>query len=297
MNHITKNRLPISCLCSIYESTKSDEFSLSINSILFQSYLPSEIIIMIDGPINNELRKVLDLFLNEYPDIIRSKVLKKNVGLGISLKEGLRFCKNDLIARFDTDDINLKDRLLEQYKYFKNDSELDILGSSIKEFYYYKNEKIFARVKKVPLSNNSIYKYLNKRNPINHPTVMFKKNSIIKAGSYAKMDFFEDYYLWLRCKSMNYKFINLATPLVAMKRENILDRRHGFIYALKELFFLNMVLKEKLLSPKYIFIFIVRLMIRIFPKSISTLILNYDKSRKVWSQDYELENYLKRIIE
>ena len=273
MNYISKNKLPISCLCSIYESTKSDEFSLSMNSILFQSFLPSEIIIMIDGPINNELREVIDFLLNEYPDLIRSKVLKKNVGLGTSLKEGLKLCKNDLIARFDTDDINLQDRLLEQYNYFKNDSELDILGSSIKEFYYLKNKKIFSRIKKVPLSNNSIYKYLNKRNPINHPTVMFKKNSIIKAGSYTKMDYFEDYYLWLRCKLMKYKFINLATPLVAMKRNNSLDRRHGFIYALKELHFLIIVLKEKILSPKYIFIFIIRLMIRILPKRISTLIL------------------------
>ncbi len=297
MNYISKNFLPVSCLCSIYEYTKSHEFLLSINSILFQSYLPSEIIIMIDGPINNELREVIDFLLNEYPDLIRSKVLKHNVGLGTSLKEGLNLCKNDLIARFDTDDINLQDRLLEQFNYFKKDSELDILGSFIKEYYYLKNEKIFSRIKKVPLSNNSIYKYLNKRNPINHPTVMFKKNSIIKAGSYAKMDYFEDYYLWLRCKFMKYKFINLPTPLVAMKRKNSLDRRHGYIYALKELLFLNMVLKEKILSPKYIFIFIIRLMIRIFPKSISTLILKYDKSRKVWSQDYELENYLKRIKE
>ena len=37
---------------------------------------------------------------------------------------------------------------------------------------------------------------------MNHPTVMFKKNKIISAGNYRHMPFFEDYYLWLRCKKI-----------------------------------------------------------------------------------------------
>tara|TARA_A100001011_G_C14276153_1_gene829347 strand:+ start:143 stop:1042 length:900 start_codon:yes stop_codon:yes gene_type:complete len=293
MNYISKNKIPISCLCSIYKYTKSNEFLLSIKSLLLQKYIPSEIIIMIDGPINNKLQKNLDCLLKKYPNLIRRKVLNKNFGLGSSLREGIKLCKNELIARFDTDDINLKDRLVEQYQYFKNDRELIILGSYIKEFNYLKNNKIFSRIKKVPLLNESIYKFLNKRNPINHPTVMFRKSSILKAGSYSDMDYFEDYYLWLRCKKMNYKFLNIATPLVAMKRKDNLDRRHGLIYAYKEILFLKSCFKENIISTNYIFIF--RLIIRLLPKFLSELILKFDRSRKTWQFDYELGDYVKNI--
>ena len=85
---------------------------------------------------------------------------------------------------------------------------------------------------------------MNYRNPINHPSILFKKESILKAGSYESMLFFEDYYLWLKCKKKKYKFHNLDIPLLAMKRESLLLRRYGLLLLFLKLSFFIRVLRK-----------------------------------------------------
>ena len=129
-----KNKiLPISCLCSIYEKTLLDEFILSIDSLLIQDYLPKEIVIVVDGNINEELHSYLNHLVN-LKDIFKIYFFKKNRGLGRALKYGLNKCNNDLIARFDSDDINLNNRLKIQYDLLKENQNISIVGSNIFEF-------------------------------------------------------------------------------------------------------------------------------------------------------------------
>ena len=128
-----KKYLPISCLGSIYINTDFNELSLSLKSILFQKYIPNQIIIVVDGPIDDKNKSFINNIQKKY-SIIEIIYLEINQGLGFALNKGLEFCKNDIIARFDTDDINLENRFEIQYNYLCTNNDIDILGTAVKEF-------------------------------------------------------------------------------------------------------------------------------------------------------------------
>ena len=108
-----------------------------------------------DGPLTDELDKILYEYQIMYPDLFRI-VTSKNLGLR-ALNLGLKNCRNDLVARMDTDDISLPDRCEKQLEMFKQDSELDIVGTWIDEFYDNPNEIISSRI--VPKTHDEIYEF------------------------------------------------------------------------------------------------------------------------------------------
>ena len=287
-------KLPITSICAIYINTSKKEIKLAINSLLFQKYIPNQILIIADGPIIDDVKVYIKHLKKKFDDIIKIIYLKNNRGLGYALKIGLENSKNEIIARFDSDDLNLKDRLHKQYKYLMKDKSIDILGSKVLE---YKIEKgvISTRIKKVPLKDLEIKKMMRYRNPINHPSVIFRKTPILNAGSYRIIDAFEDYYLWLRCKKINLKFENLNEPLVAMRRESNILRRYGFHYAIWEIIFLRKLILENLINFFFIIPFIVRISLRILPKIILKYLFKIDFIRSSWGSNYKLEEYIKEM--
>ena len=56
---------------------------------------------------------------------------------------------------------------------------------------------------------------------MNHPTIMFRKGTIISRGGYEDVNRMEDYYLWIKLISSGCVFENLKKPLVIMNiKEN-----------------------------------------------------------------------------
>ena len=290
MNKKACKILPISCLCSIYFNTEINDFVLAIDSLLIQDYKPEEIIIIVDGLVSKDIFKFIN-YLRNY-SIFKIYFLEKNEGLGNALKLGLTKCKNNLVARFDTDDINLKGRLKIQYDLFKKIPNASIIGSNIIE-YKNLNTKEKYIIKKVPIKLNSIKNYSIYRNPINHPTVIFKKNEIINLGSYRNIKYFEDYDLWLRSLKNKMMIINIEEPLVAMKRETYLSNRKGIKYAIYELIFIKKALEENLIIKKSIPFFIIRVIIRLIPNPIIAIIKLLDQQRNL--TDINLIKYINDI--
>ena len=95
---------------SVYHKENPNYFIESIESMLRQSVKPDEIVIVKDGPLTKELDKVISDYVEKYPEFFNIIPLEKNVGLGLALNEGLKKCKNELVARMDTDDISLENR-------------------------------------------------------------------------------------------------------------------------------------------------------------------------------------------
>ena len=133
MNNIGSKILPISAICCIYKNTILKEFILAIDSILVQDYIPNEVVIIVDGYVSNDIRSFLD-FIPSLEDIFKVFYIEENVGLGLALNYGIPKCTNKLIARFDSDDINLKDRLKIQYEFIKSNPQISIVGSDVFEF-------------------------------------------------------------------------------------------------------------------------------------------------------------------
>ena len=83
-----------------------------------------------------------------------------------------------------------------------------------------------------------------RRNPINHPSVMFKRARIIEVGGYLDMPFFEDYYLWIRCIVAGFKFHNVQRNLVFMRGGQAQLQGAGLSYAKYEYMFLARCVKS-----------------------------------------------------
>ena len=275
MRKKSKKYLPISCLGCIYSKTILKDLIFSLDSIITQEYIPNEIIFIVDGYINKDIYSFMK-FVESDKKNIKVFYLKENIGLGLALNYGLKRCTNKLVARFDTDDINLKNRFKIQYDQIKNEKNISIIGCSVLEF---QNNITNIILKTVPENHKNIIKLSRIRNPLNHPTVIFKKDDILKVGGYRDIRFFEDYDLWLRSIKNNLIIKNINIPLVAMKRETYLFRRTGLKYVFYEFNFIKECFKLKTIKKIYLLFFLVRIIVRLLPIQISSLIQFFDSSR------------------
>ena len=151
--------------------------------------------------------------------------LVENVGLGIALNEGLKACRNELVARMDTDDLSVENRCELQVNEFEKNKNLSILGSSIAEFEDSPDKIMSARV--VPTKHQDIVNFSRRRNPFNHPTVMYKKSEVLKVGGYGDYRRNQDLDLFVRMLQNGCIAKNLEQPLVLFRanRENLKRRK------------------------------------------------------------------------
>lgn len=257
-----------SILMSIYYKETTEYFDRAMKSIWDeQSVKPSEIILVLDGKLTDELDTTITSWKQKLGNILKVIPLEVNLGLGDALNEGIKHCSHELVARMDTDDIALPYRFKMQLEIF-NTLDIDICSGWISEFD--SDENIILSYRKVPELHNQIATYAKKRCPINHPAVMYKKSVVENAGGYMKMMWFEDYYLWCRMILSDAKFYNIQTTLVNMRAGyGQLERRRGLQYAKSEFNLQRNLLHLKFLN-NYEFArnVIIRFTARIFPKSI-----------------------------
>ena len=212
---------------SVYINSKPDEFLAALNSIINQTIPPNEIILIIDGPISEDLESAIKTI--QHNESLRIIKIPENKGLGNALRIGVENARYDFFARMDSDDISLPNRFELQLNYFIQHPNTDVLGGQITEFVGTPDHIIGKRM--VPLSNEEIYSYMKKRCAMNHPSVMLRKTSVINAGNYQDWFLNEDYYLWIRMMSNRCKFANLSQVLVNLRvSDGLYERRGGWRY-------------------------------------------------------------------
>lgn len=234
-------------LGSIYKNTKVSELEETFESIKNQTHKPKNVILVIDGPVKKKVLQLLDKYKDILP--IRKILLKNNVGLGVALRKGLLECESEIILRFDTDDINLPKRA-ELIVAELEIGDVDIVGSNVYEFEH--DPGIILSKKKMPLTHKSICREILFRNPINHPSVGFLRNSILKInGGYRNFPLYEDYDLWIRSLYGGLKFKNIDKELVAIRIINQRARRRGIKLIKTELRLLGTFLNHSFLHGLY----------------------------------------------
>ncbi|AOR24752.1 glycosyltransferase [Clostridium taeniosporum] len=214
-----------SVLMSVYKNENPKYFKLSIESMINQTLKPNEIVIVKDGALTKELNEIINNFEIKYPNLFTIVNLKNNVGLGKALNEGLKKCKNELVARMDTDDISIDKRCELQIKEFENNNKLSIVGTIIDEFYDKPTDIISSRV--VPINHEDILKFSRRRNPFNHPTVMYKKSEVLSCGGYGDYRRNQDFDLFVRMLNSGYvaKNINKSLLLFRANKDNLKRRK------------------------------------------------------------------------
>ena len=270
-----------SLLMSTYENDNSEYFLKALNSVINQTVLPNEIIIVVDGPISEEYKEVIENQKDKY-DIIKLIYLEKNSGLGNALKIGLEQCTYDIVARMDSDDIAKNDRFEKQLRILTDRTDISTVGGNISEFIDDENNIISRRV--VPEINEDIVKYMKKRCPFNHMTVMFRKKDVLSVGNYIEWHYNEDYYLWLRLYLNNYQFYNIQDDLVNVRvGKDMYKRRGGWKYFQSERNIQKFMLSNKIISPIRYFINVCeRLIIQVFmPNSLRGILFRKIARKKI----------------
>lgn len=215
----------------VYIKDNPEWFKTAVESILNQTVKPSEVVLVVDGPVNAQLDAVITHYENN--PIFRVVRLPENVGHGKARRAGLTHCRYELVALMDADDISASNRFEKQLEMFEADESLAIVGSNITEFVEEPDNVVGARV--VETDDAAIKADMKVRCPMNQVTVMFRKSAVDKVGGY--MDWFneEDYYLWLRMYLDGARFANLPDYLVNVRvGKEMYQRRGGKKYFLSE---------------------------------------------------------------
>lgn len=205
-----------SIITSVYKNDKPEFVRVALDSMLVnQSVKPTEIVLVQDGPVPDALSELLSEYETKYSEVMNIIRLEQNVGLGNALKIGTETAKYDLVARMDSDDICLPNRFEKQLQYMEQHPDVDIVGGQITEFIREPINIVGKRV--VPTDNESIKKFMKARCAFNHPTVMFRREAVLRVGNYQDWFWNEDYYLWIRMMADGSKFGNLDDVLVNMR--------------------------------------------------------------------------------
>lgn len=221
-----------SVLLSVYGGEKGDFLRSSLESVFSQTVRAAEVVLVEDGPLTEELYRVVDEFCAGYPEL-KVVPLAENGGLGRALNEGLKYCSYDIVARMDTDDICRPYRFERQLAVLREHPDVAVVSAWIDEFVDTPEHIVSTR--KLPETPEELFEYGKSRCPVNHPVVMFRKRAVVESGGYMHYPLFEDYYLWARMMMNGFKFYNVQESLLLFRTSaDMFRRRGGLRYALTE---------------------------------------------------------------
>ena len=224
-----------SVLMSVYEKEKPEYLRVSMESMLHQTVPTNDFVLICDGPLNEGLDAVINEMQHKFGSVLRIIRLEQNQGLGHALRLGVNACKNEIIARMDSDDISCPERCEKELIILTVRPEISIVGSVIEEFTEIEHGSsvpAFINAKRVvPENSEDIVTFAKKRNPFNHPSVMYRKQAVLEAGNYQGVRYMQDYYLWAHMLIAGFKGYNIQAPLVWMRADsNLFKRRSGNLY-------------------------------------------------------------------
>lgn len=262
--------MEFSVLMTVYDKEKPYNLRKSLLTSYQQTIKPTEIILVCDGELTQELYDEIERIKSEI-SILKVYQLDTNVGSGPASRFGVEKCNTELIARMDSDDYSVETRFEKQIKAFEENPNLVMVGTNILE----KNTE-FTALKTVPKKTEEIREYSKFRNPFNNPSSMIKKEYILKVGNYRKFRYLEDYDLTMRLIHDNptKDFLNIQEPLVVMQTDDSSYLRRGGLLYVKTEFFLQVDFYKrgyltKLELCRNIF---VRNIVRVMPNSVRKLI-------------------------
>lgn len=193
----------VSIVLAIYNGEKF--LRETIESLLNQTHENIEIIVVVNCT-NDDTIKILESYEDE-----RIKIFETNIcQLAFNLNYGLLQSRGTYIVRIDSDDVAEPQRLEKQLKVL-TEGDFDIVGSNLT---YINENSLEIGEKKYPESDSKIRKTILYSSPFAHPSVIYKKSSVLKVGGYMNGKVSEDYDLWLRMmRDKTMKFYNIQENL------------------------------------------------------------------------------------
>ena len=220
----------LAVIMSIYKNDKLKFVKLAIDSILNQTYTDLDFYIQYDGNICPEVDAYI---MSLVDDRVKVKKRIENKGLAQSLNDLLHVVMPqgyEYIARMDADDISMPDRFEKQLAYLRSHPDVECLGTWAIEINS-KGEEYYR--KQMPETHKDCYEMFRKRDCMIHPTVMYRRSYIEKAGMYALDTYFgEDTMMWAQGFKAGCVFANVPEFLLQFRLDdNFFERRRGWKHA------------------------------------------------------------------
>lgn len=216
----------VSVIASLYDEVNPKFVEKAIKSITEQTFRDLEFIIVLDGVINVNLLKLIELFCEKDK---RIKIFKneKREGLAFSMNKAITYSSGEFLARMDMDDISLPTRIEKQVNCLRTNEDIGIIGTYAYEI---DEEDNIIFYKKMPTTYEAIKKFFIKRSPLIHPTVIFRRKVFENIGYYnVNYPYTEDYELIYRAILNNIKIINIPEFLYMFRIDReFYSRRKNF---------------------------------------------------------------------
>jgi glycosyltransferase involved in cell wall biosynthesis len=149
--------------------------------------------------------------------------MTENGGLGRALEAGLAACRHEVVARMDADDVSVPERFALQLP--EIEAGADLVGSALLEIGVDETDVVGRRTP--PTDPRVIATSARLHDPINHPTVVYRKAAVAAAGGYEHVALLEDYWLFARMIHRGARVVNRPEPLVLYRVGDGAYRRRG----------------------------------------------------------------------
>jgi hypothetical protein len=257
-----------------------EQVARALASLEIQTLPPSQVVVSCDGSPPVQLLHLLQ----EKSLPLELVIGPGGEGVGPVLARGLVHCRHELVVRADADDISQPERCAVQVAWMQKNPKVSVLGTIITEFLDHPEQPISQRW--VPIDRIAIARTAYIRNPLNHPSVILRRSSVMAVGNYRSVPCFEDYDLWLRLLAAQGPDVlaNLNESLV-LARVGVahLQRRQGLNYALAEARFFYRCGRQELL-PWWcvVSVLLLRFPLRLLPSSLLAFVMRF-ATRKAWT--------------
>lgn len=202
---------PFSLLMPVYRGDDAAHFAKAFtSSVGEQTARPAQVVLVQDGPVGDDLAAAIDRVVAESPVPVTHHVIDENVGLARALDAGLVLCEHEIVARMDADDISLPERFARQLPVMERG--VDLVGTGMFEFLDDGGAIVARRTPRT--GHDEISRYARFHDPFSHPTVMYRRSAVERAGGYQPLGLMEDYWLFARMIHDGASVENLADPLV-----------------------------------------------------------------------------------
>jgi glycosyltransferase involved in cell wall biosynthesis len=181
----------------------------AIESILRQDE-PDFELIAIDDRSSDDSARIIREYMRQ-DSRVRGIFHEKNLGLANALNEGLELARTEFVVRMDQDDEALPQRIRTLVDYMRRHADTVVAGSYV---YHMGRTPQHDRLIELPTAHEDIARALPSANCMYHPSVIMRREEILKLGGY-RLEFknAEDYDLWLRVSRV-YRLANVPVPLL-----------------------------------------------------------------------------------
>jgi len=220
---MTDDHTDLSVVLPVYAGVDAQHLAAALDSIAAQTLRAREVVVVEDGPLTAEQHAVLDGFAARQPGVVRV-ALPVNRGAGVANQAGLEAATGAWVAKADADDVLVPHRFERQVAALR-ESGADLCGSAMWEFDEDPDRPVRLRVN--PLDHDAIARRMRFNNPINHPTVVYRRGLALEVGGYPTMRFMQDYDLFARLLAGGARMTNLEEPLVLFRAGDTMRKRRS----------------------------------------------------------------------